>query len=71
MTGNSKYNHTYVRRPVHAHDDFYAFWADGHGREKSGSQLYFSDRKGKVFLLPTAMDSDFAKPVQIKPKSRK
>ncbi len=71
MTSGSERNHSYARRPVHVHPDFFAFWADGHGREKSFSQLYFSDRKGNVFLLPTEMNADFAKPVQIKPKSRK
>ena len=71
MTWGSERNHSYARRPVNVHPEFYAFWADGHGREKSFSQLYFSDKKGKVFLLPTEMNSDFAKPVQIKRKSRK
>lgn len=71
MTSGSERNHSYARRPVNVHPDFYAFWADGHGREKSFSRLYFSDKKGKVFLLPTEMDSDFAKPVQIKPNSRR
>lgn len=66
MTANSKLNHSYARRPVNVHEDFYAFWADGHGREKSVSRLYFSDKKGNVFQLPTAMSGDFAKPEKVK-----
>lgn len=66
MTANSDYNHSYARRPVNAHDEFYAFWADGHGREKSVSHLYFSDKKGNVYQLPDQMDSDFAKPMKVK-----
>jgi hypothetical protein len=66
MTANSKLNQSYARRPVNVHDDFYAFWADGHGREKSVSRLYFSDKKGNVYQLPTAMSSDFAKPEKVK-----
>ncbi len=66
MTAHSELNHSYARRPVHVHEDFYAFWADGHGREKSVSRLYFSDKKGKVYQLPAAMSSDFAKPIRVK-----
>jgi len=63
ITSNSPYNHTYARRPVNAHPDFYAFWADGHGRRPSESRLYFCDKTGEhVFRLPTAMEGDFAKP---------
>lgn len=65
MTANSKRNHSYARRPVHVHDDFYAFWADGHGRKKSKSRLYFSDKNGNVYQLPTKMSADFAKPKQL------
>ena len=48
MTAGSPRNHTYVRRPVHAHPDFYAFWADGHGREPSPSDLYYCNNAGDV-----------------------
>ncbi|OOG77207.1 BNR-4 repeat-containing protein [Algoriphagus sp. A40] len=71
MTANSQFNHSYARRPVNVHDDFYAFWADGHGREKSISRLYFSDKKGKVYQLPAEMKEDFAKPVKVKKSSKK
>ncbi|SFG83434.1 BNR-4 repeat-containing protein [Pedobacter insulae] len=68
MTANSEFNHSYARRPVNVHQDFYAFWADGNGRKFSKSSLYFSDQKGNVYQLPTQMDADFAKPRLIKVK---
>lgn len=66
MTANSRFNHSYARRPVNVNNDFYAFWADGHGRERSLSQLYFSDDKGNVYQLPEQMDADFMKPIKLK-----
>ncbi|HOZ49274.1 MAG TPA: BNR-4 repeat-containing protein [Candidatus Hydrogenedentes bacterium] len=66
LTHNSEYNHTYVRRPVNAHPDFYAFWADGHGRRPSESRLYFCDKSGEhVWRLPFTMDEAFASPEPI------
>jgi len=62
LTGDSKYNQTYARRPVNVNTDFYAFWADGNGREPSESRLYFCDSKGNVYQLPQKMDNDFEKP---------
>lgn len=63
LTRNSPFNHTYPRRPVHAHPDFYALWADGHGREPSPSRLYFTDRQGRhVWRLPPRMPGPTAKP---------
>ena len=62
LTENSKFNHTYSRHPLNAHADFYAFWADGHGREPSESSLYFCDKKGNVFQLPIEMKAEFEKP---------
>ena len=62
LTQNSPRNHTYARRPVNAHPDFYAIWADGHGRKPSQSTLYFSDKQGNVRVLPREMTGDFAKP---------
>lgn len=65
LTHGSQRNHNYVRRPVGVHDDFYALWADGHGRQPSLSQLYFCNRDGDVFLLPPAMDGETAKPRRV------
>jgi len=62
MTQGSEMNHTYVRRPVNAHPDFYGFWADGHGRKPSESRLYFCNQKGDVFRLPQVMSGDAAAP---------
>jgi hypothetical protein len=55
-------NQTYVRRPWHAHDDFYGFWADGDALEPSESDLYFCTRAGKVFRLPRKMTEQTARP---------
>jgi hypothetical protein len=65
MTRDSPRNHTYARRPVDAHPDFYALWADGHGRKPSISNLYFCDKKGNVYLLPRKMSGQFAKPKRV------
>lgn len=65
MTAGSRYNHGYCRRPIGAHPDFYAIWADGHGREPSESRLYFCDRDGNVSLLPQTMTGEFARPERV------
>lgn len=63
LTRDSKWNHTYARRPLNAHSGFYALWADGHGREPSGSHLYFTNQKGDhVWRLPEMMAGDSARP---------
>jgi len=63
LTRDSELNHTYVRRPVDAHPDFYALWADGHGRKPSQSRLYFTNREGEhVWRLPVEMEGAAAKP---------
>ncbi|MEJ2700817.1 MAG: BNR-4 repeat-containing protein [Sedimentisphaerales bacterium] len=62
LTRNSPFNHTYARRPVNAHPDFYAIWADGHGRKPSKSSLYFCDKQGNVYVLPREMIGDLARP---------
>lgn len=63
ITKGSRFNHTYARRPVHAHPEFYAFWADGNAREPSDSRLYFCDRSGEnVRRLPFEMKRKFAPP---------
>lgn len=60
-------NHTYVRRPVHAHPGFWALWADGSPLAPSPSSLYFTDRDAThVWRLPTHMTGDTAKPEIIK-----
>ena len=68
VTAGSPYNHTYVRKPVNAHPDFYAYWADGHGRQPSESRLYFCNRDGdRAFRMPASMDSASAQPEPLPP----
>jgi hypothetical protein len=63
VTSGSPRNHNYVRRPVNAHPDFYAFWADGDPDKFSPSYLYFTNRSGgAVWRLPYDMKGEFARP---------
>ena len=63
LTRNSPRNHTYARKPVNAHPDFYALWADGDTRQPSESRLYFTNRDGTtVWRLPARMTGEIAKP---------
>ncbi len=71
LTRGSARNHTYARRPVNAHPDFYALWADGNAREPSPSALYFTNRSGdQVLRLPERMEGLTARPevVALPPK---
>ena len=63
VTRDSPRNHNYVRRPRHAHEDFYGFWADGDPDRLSESRLYFTNRSGdRVWRLPYRMDGSEAVP---------
>ena len=63
ITSNSPRNHAYARRPVSAHPDFYAFWADGTPDSFSESHLYFTNKDGsQVWELPYEMQEAQAKP---------
>ncbi len=62
LTKNSERNHTYARRPVNPHPDFYAIWADGHARKPSESYIYLCDKDGNVRVLPREMKEDFVEP---------
>ena len=67
ITHDSQRNHSYARRPLNAHPEFYAFWADGNPDKFSESRLYFSNHNGtRVYMLPVRMHEDFEKPVLIK-----
>ncbi len=67
ITRDSAQNHAYARRPLNAHPDFYAFWADGHADKLSPSRLYFTNKNGDaVWQLPGYMDEDAASAVLIK-----
>lgn len=64
LTTGSEYNHNYVRRPVNAHPDFHAFWADGNPDAESPSRLYFCDSTGtKVWQLPYTMEGEEVTPI--------
>jgi hypothetical protein len=61
LTSGSAVNHTYVRRPLAAHPDFWALWADGSTRAPGESRLYFTDRAcEQVWRLPARMRGEFA-----------
>jgi len=63
VTQHSPQNHNYVRRPLNAHPDFYAFWADGNPDKFSPSRLYFTNRAGdRVWRLPYDMPGAWAAP---------
>jgi hypothetical protein len=63
LTPGSQFNHTYARRPVDAHPQFYALWADGNPLAASVSRLYFTDREGsRVWRLPIQMNGDLGAP---------
>jgi hypothetical protein len=65
LTTHSSRNHSYARRPLNAHPDFYAFWADGNADSLSESKLYFCNSKGEVSVLPYDMKKDFERPVRL------
>lgn len=61
LTRDSARHHTFVRQPLHAHEDFYAFWADGDAAQPSDSSLYFTDKQGSgVWRLPEEMTGEAA-----------
>lgn len=63
LTKGSAKNHTYPRRPLNAHPDFYALWADGDAFKPSESSLYFTNRAcDAVWRLPALMSGETAKP---------
>ena len=65
LTHDSRYNHTYARKPVNADPGFYALWADGSPLEPTPSSLYFATKDGTVFRLPQHMTGDTAKPERV------
>ena len=56
VTSESRFSHSYLRRPENAHREFYGFWADAYPDELSISHLYFMNQAGTVFQLPYEMD---------------
>jgi hypothetical protein len=70
LTAGSQLNQSYARRPVNAHPDFVALWADGNARKPSESRLHFCNAKHDVFQLPTKMDGQSARPEPVKPQAK-
>jgi hypothetical protein len=67
VTSGGELNHMYVRRPVNAHEEFYAFWADGNPDQLSPSRLYFTNKTGSgVWRLPYDMSAEWARPERIR-----
>ena len=66
MTENSGTNHTYVRRPFHADEGFWAYWADGRTDKFTRSNLYFSTKAGKIYRMPYDMTRQWQKPEEYK-----
>lgn len=69
ITSESRYNNSFVRRPVGAHKDFSAFWADGDPCMISESNLYFTGIKSeKVWRMPYEMIREKQKAVRVNQK---
>jgi len=67
LTHSTAVNHTYPKKPVNAHPEFYAIWADGDTLKPSDSRIYFTDHEGsKVWMLPPTMTGDTARPTAAK-----
>jgi hypothetical protein len=67
ITAASPLNHAYARRPVSAHPDFAAFWADGNPFTFSESHLYFTNLSGDaVYRLPAKMEGEWARPERVR-----
>lgn len=66
LTPNSPRNHSYARKPLNAHPDFYALWADGNPLEPSKSLIYFATRDGKVFVLPETITTPRTRPHRLR-----
>ena len=65
LTHDSPRNHTDARRPLNAHPNFCALWAEGNARQPSESCLYFTNQHGDhVWRLPPSMTADSAAPEQ-------
>ena len=69
LTKSSLFNHSYAPRPVKAHPEFYAFWADGNPDKLSKSALYFTNQLGtKIWQLPYNMSDNYISPILLKTK---
>jgi hypothetical protein len=63
VTGGSALHQSYVRRPLGAHDPFYAFWAEADSHDRGPSGLLFCNHDGsRVWRLPRTMAGAVATP---------
>ena len=66
VTQSSAMNHNYVRRPVNAQPDFYAYWGDGNPDKLTPSHIFFTNKAGdRVWQLPYEMKGELAKPQEL------
>jgi hypothetical protein len=66
LTHDDARNHNFARRPLNAHPDFAALWADGNARQPSESSLYFTDRAASgVWRLPVTMTHQTERPQKV------
>lgn len=67
ITSQSRFNNSFVRKPMNPSKEFYALWADGNPTEFSRSSLYFTNESGtKVRILPYEMKRDFQRPAKVR-----
>lgn len=62
LTHDSPVNQNWSRHPVNAVAAVDFLWADGNALKPSPSRIYFADRAGNTYVLPTLMKADTAKP---------
>ena len=65
LTAGSARNHSYARKPLGAHPDLYAIWADGDARQPSRSVVHIATRDGDVYALPERMSAGSARPTRL------
>ncbi|MCD6354005.1 MAG: hypothetical protein J7L95_00500 [Prolixibacteraceae bacterium] len=65
ITKNSRFNNSYVRRPVNYKAPFCFFWASGHPHEFSKSELWFGNFDGNIWNLPYDMKKKNEKPIKM------
>ncbi|HPJ60916.1 MAG TPA: BNR-4 repeat-containing protein [Bacteroidales bacterium] len=67
VTAGSRYNNSYVRRPLNANSEFYCYWADGDPEQISESRIFFTNENcDRVWMLPYTMKKSYARPQRIK-----
>jgi hypothetical protein len=62
LTHDSPVNQNWARHPVNAVAGMDFLWTDGNAMKPSQSRIYFADRAGNTYVLPTLMKAETAKP---------